>query len=114
MRAGTVPAPSGPGARHVPDQGERHRRRESVAEVRQTSTLPLLVTPVAPAVEQNAPGVTVGPGAGAAAGVVAGTACGGTVCGGMLAATPLGSCWPTHELRMVALASFSAWVIHSP
>jgi hypothetical protein len=51
-----------------PRQGERHRRRESVGEVRQIIGLPVLVTPVAPAAEQNAPAVTVPPGAGAGAG----------------------------------------------
>jgi hypothetical protein len=37
----------------------RHRSRVSVAETLQTMALPVLVTPVAPATEQNAPGVTV-------------------------------------------------------
>jgi hypothetical protein len=37
----------------------RHRSRESVAVVLQTMALPVLVRPVAPATEQNAPGVTV-------------------------------------------------------
>jgi hypothetical protein len=44
----------------------RHRSRVSVAVVLQTMALPVLVTPVAPAVEQNAPGVTVALAAGAA------------------------------------------------
>jgi hypothetical protein len=113
----------------------------SVAEVLHTIAVPFDVTPVAPSGEQNAPGLTVFP-AGAAAvvgaavvglgavvvrgaavvvrgaavvvrGVVVGTGVSTAVCGSATA-TPSGSVIVGQVARTVALAFFSACVIHSP
>ena len=59
------PSSAGPSARPVSrtlrSYGARQRFRESLAVLVQTMALPVFVTPMARAVEQNAPGVTNAP-----------------------------------------------------
>jgi integrase len=74
----------------------------SVGVVVQTMGVPLLVTPVAPAVEQKAPGVTAGPGAGAGGGGGGAGAGAGVGFGVIWATTPPGSGSFGQALRTVA------------